>query len=280
MSTSPSRPPLHPMMWVAAASVTALSLAGVAKLTGLLPDTSHAPVAAPETVASAPATPPTPITPPTAGAAQATEPTPVASPQPQVVEPAPVAKKTERHEAPHTASKPAPAKEHTKHQVAAATPATAGNPPPTDAVPAPPPAGASAGPAHKVIETPPPAICRECGVIENVEAIQQKGEGSGLGAVGGAILGGVLGNQVGEGSGKKLARIGGAVLGGFAGNEVERRARTISHYQVTVRMDDGTRRVITEQSAPSWHVGDAVRVRDGEIVGAGQASASGRSSDF
>lgn len=278
MSTSPSRPPLHPMMWVAAASVTALSLAGVAKLTGLLPDTSHVPVAAPETVASVPATPLAPVTAPTANATPATEPAPVASPQPQAVEPAPVAKKAEHHEATHAAAKPA--MKHTKSQVAAATPATASNPPPVDAVPAPPPTGTSAGPTHKVVETPPPTICHECGVIENVEAIQQKGEGSGLGAVGGAILGGVLGNQVGEGSGKKLARIGGAVLGGFAGNEVERRARTISHYQVTVRMDDGTRRVITEQSAPSWRVGDPVRIRNGEIVGAGQTAPARGSNDF
>lgn len=278
MSTSPSRPPLHPMMWVAAASVTALSLAGVAKLTGLLPDTSHAPVTTPESVASAPASPPTPITAPSAVPNPATEPAPLTSVQPQPVEHAPAAKQAEHHEAPRVASKPV--KEHTKHQAAVATPATASNPPPADAVPAPPPASASSSPARKVIETPPPAICHECGVIENVEAIQQKGEGSGLGAVGGAILGGVLGNQVGEGSGKKLARIGGAVLGGFAGNEVERRARTISHYQVTVRMDDGTRRVITEQNAPSWRTGDAVRVRNGEIVGAAQGASGRSSADF
>ena len=76
----------------------------------------------------------------------------------------------------------------------------------------------------------------------------------------------VTGHQVGEGSGKQIARIGGAVLGGFAGNEAERRYRTISHYQITVRLDDGTRRVIEQQSAPAWHEGDAVRIRNGEIV--------------
>jgi hypothetical protein len=65
---------------------------------------------------------------------------------------------------------------------------------------------------------PPPAVTAGW---SSVEAVQQKGEGSGLGAVGGAILGGVLGHQVGEGSGKQIARIGGAVLGGLAGNEVE-----------------------------------------------------------
>ena len=33
-------PTLHPMLWLAAASVTAVSLAGVAKLAGVLPDFS------------------------------------------------------------------------------------------------------------------------------------------------------------------------------------------------------------------------------------------------
>lgn len=36
----------------------------------------------------------------------------------------------------------------------------------------------------------------------------------------GAVLGGLLGNQVGGGNGKKLATVAGVLLGGYAGNEV------------------------------------------------------------
>lgn len=36
----------------------------------------------------------------------------------------------------------------------------------------------------------------------------------------GAVLGGLLGNQVGGGNGKKLATVAGALFGGYAGNEV------------------------------------------------------------
>lgn len=36
----------------------------------------------------------------------------------------------------------------------------------------------------------------------------------------GAVIGGVLGNQVGGGNGKKLATVAGVLLGGYAGNEV------------------------------------------------------------
>ena len=266
MSTTPNRPGLHPALWVAAASVTAVSLAGVAKLTGLLPDFGAASHPAPEAVVSAPAalpTPPEPVPPTKLAVTEAAEPVATA---PAAVEPAPA--KAE-HREPAPTAKPAPVHRKPAPAVHRTTPAVAqGNPPPADAVPAPqdaPPPGERT--ARRTVETPPP-VCRDCGVIENVEAIQQKGEGSGLGAVGGAILGGVLGHQVGEGSGKQLARIGGAVLGGLAGNEAERRYRTVSHYQITVRLDDGTRRVIEQQSAPAWRVGDTVRIRNGEIQAA------------
>lgn len=36
----------------------------------------------------------------------------------------------------------------------------------------------------------------------------------------GAVVGGVLGNQIGGGNGKKLATVAGVLLGGYAGNEV------------------------------------------------------------
>ncbi|HEY1148278.1 MAG TPA: glycine zipper 2TM domain-containing protein [Pseudoduganella sp.] len=36
----------------------------------------------------------------------------------------------------------------------------------------------------------------------------------------GAVIGGVLGNQIGGGNGKKLATVAGVLLGGYAGNEV------------------------------------------------------------
>ena len=44
--------------------------------------------------------------------------------------------------------------------------------------------------------TPSKAICLDCGVIESTRETSHKGEGSGLGAVGGAVVGGLIGNQV------------------------------------------------------------------------------------
>ncbi|MEK7438180.1 MAG: glycine zipper 2TM domain-containing protein [Pseudomonadota bacterium] len=109
------------------------------------------------------------------------------------------------------------------------------------------------------------AKCAECGVIESVREIASKGAGSGLGAVGGAVVGGLLGNQVGGGRGQDVMTVVGVVGGAVAGNEVEKRVNATKSYAVTVRMNDGSSRVISEASAPSWRNGDKVKIVNGAI---------------
>lgn len=109
------------------------------------------------------------------------------------------------------------------------------------------------------------AKCAECGVIESVREIDEKGKGSGLGAVGGAVVGGLLGNQVGAGRGKDAMTVVGAVGGAVAGNEVEKRVKASKRYEVTVRLSDGSSRVISEAGQPTWHTGDKVKIVNGVI---------------
>jgi outer membrane lipoprotein SlyB len=110
-----------------------------------------------------------------------------------------------------------------------------------------------------------PMKCTDCGVIESTREVSTRGEASGLGAVGGAVVGGVLGNQVGSGSGKQIATVVGAVGGVIAGNEIEKRVKATKSYEVTVRFDDGSSRVLTQSAAPSWGAGDRVRIVDGAL---------------
>jgi outer membrane lipoprotein SlyB len=114
------------------------------------------------------------------------------------------------------------------------------------------------------------SVCATCGKVESVTAVKQKGEGTGLGVVGGAVVGGLLGSQVGGGGGKSVATVLGAVGGGVAGNEVEKRSRATTTYQVRVRMDDGSVRTVTQATAPA--VGQKVTV-EGSTLRA-QASTS------
>jgi outer membrane lipoprotein SlyB len=158
--------------------------------------------------------------------------------------------------------------------------------------PAPPPAkpaarpkthAANRTPSQEVASSAPPmdqsgtpvALCPSCGVVESVRTVQAQGEGTGVGAVAGGVLGGVLGHQVGRGSGNTLATIAGAAAGGYAGHQVEKNVRTATQYQITVHMDDGSRRTLTRKEAPQWRQGDRVEVApDGELSAAPPASSS------
>ena len=131
---------------------------------------------------------------------------------------------------------------------------------------------AKSEPRHetRVAVAPPPpavvaAICRDCGVIQDVRTVEKAGQASGVGAVGGAVLGGVLGHQVGSGRGKDVATVLGALGGAFGGNQVEKEVKKEKEYQIVVRYDDGTTGTITQSTQPSWHRGDRVKVINGAI---------------
>ena len=55
------------------------------------------------------------------------------------------------------------------------------------------------------------------------------------------------------------------VAGGLAGNEIEKRVKTVKSYEVTVRLEDGSSRVVREATLPAWHAGDRVKLVDGAI---------------
>ena len=101
------------------------------------------------------------------------------------------------------------------------------------------------------VSHPHAATCSGCGVVESVAPVRQNGDGTGLGAVTGGVLGAVAGNQVGGGNGKKAMAVLGAVGGGFAGNEVEKRVRGHTVYSVRVRMNDGTTRWLQRERPPA-----------------------------
>jgi len=111
-----------------------------------------------------------------------------------------------------------------------------------------------------------PYVCADCGVIDAINVVEQKGEGSWMGKAGGAVVGGLIGTQVGNGRGKTVATVAGAVGGALLGNEIEKRVRTTKQYNVSVRMDDGNFKTFNFDSAPTFAVGEKVRVLDGRIL--------------
>ena len=116
-------------------------------------------------------------------------------------------------------------------------------------------------PTHMWQDTHSKATCAECGVIQSTGEIVQLGEGGAIDIVGGAVVGGLIGNQVGTGRGKDIATVAGAE----AGNEIQTRVDTTKHYEIVVRFDDGSSRAFTETDQTAWRAGDHVKVTNGVI---------------
>jgi outer membrane lipoprotein SlyB len=138
-------------------------------------------------------------------------------------------------------------------------------PPPQGNVP-PPSYGPPPGYAPPPGVEPPRPICYDCGVIESVREIEKKGEGTGLGAVAGGVAGGLLGHQTGGGHGRDAMTVLGAVGGAFAGNAIEKNVKKVKSYEISIRFEDGSIRLMTQDNPPPWRSGDRVRLMNGVIT--------------
>jgi uncharacterized protein YcfJ len=200
---------IHPLMATAAGSVIVLSLVGTAAITGILPSSNSAPQAQPAALTSSQASPAyagalapaaAPGVPMVAGAAaQGAQPVPVgytqqgapiyaqapaamyAQPAMAAEQPAPAPVVIKETK---TIIKEVPAK-HVVHHPRAAQSSYASRDPYYEPAPAPRPAPQ---PNYMAIGT-------------------------------GAVVGGLLGNQVGSGNGRKLATVAGIIGGGYLGNQ-------------------------------------------------------------
>ena len=62
------------------------------------------------------------------------------------------------------------------------------------------------------------------------------------------------------------ATIAGAGGGAYAGHQIEKNVKKHTVHRVTLRMDDGSLRTVSQREAPVYAVGDRVRVSNGRIT--------------
>jgi outer membrane lipoprotein SlyB len=218
---------LHPLLQAAAVSLIVFSAVGVAAITGLIPTSKGS------------AKDETPV-----AAAQAPVLAAEAPPQTQTLPEAP----------------PPPAKKPAKKRAVHSAPRTLPAP-----APAPAPATVTYEPVAQAVEAPAPAVKPgQLGYVESVREVVQDGDAKGVGAVAGGVVGAVLGHQLKHDS--KLVTLVGGAAGAFIGNEAEKRQRATRHWELTVRLDDGTIQKVRSDAAPFWHQGDRVRLLDGKLV--------------
>ena len=107
------------------------------------------------------------------------------------------------------------------------------------------------------------SMCTTCGVVSATRVETRQGEAGPTGVVGGAVLGGALGHQMGGGSGKTAMTVLGAVGGGVAGHAVEKKIKQTQVWITTVTLKDGSIRSYEAKADPELRAGDVVKIEDG-----------------
>ncbi|HEX3382915.1 MAG TPA: glycine zipper 2TM domain-containing protein [Paraburkholderia sp.] len=102
------------------------------------------------------------------------------------------------------------------------------------------------------------------GTVDSVRAVRistNNGQPSGVGALGGAALGALAGSSIGGGRGSVATGIVGGIGGAVAGNAVENRVAMRDGLEITVRLDNGDMRAITQTATGEiFRAGDRVRL--------------------
>lgn len=121
------------------------------------------------------------------------------------------------------------------------------------------PATAAVGisrPAASALQVAQASGCRNCGVVQSVEAVQRRGQPRGMagtqvtpGMAIGGVVGGLLGNQVGHGNGRAAATVLGAAGGAYAGHAIEKNRVRYTAYVMHIRMQDGSMRTVEQRGA-------------------------------
>lgn len=244
--------PTHPLLLVAAASVTLFSLAGVGALAGWLPGPA-APNGSPSELAAQ-------------STAIAAAPIParqrIAVPQKA---PKPIAQSVAHALVGEHRNATEPV---ATHRAVAAAPAygTAAPTPSYSAVSPAPTFSTAPQEATYRVAAAQPLICGECGVVETVREVAVEPKGSGGGAIAGGLVGGLIANQIGKGSTRSIATVLGAAGGAYAGNYIEKSMKESKRYEVLVRFEDDSRRSFSSETPPAWQSGDRVRLQNGLLT--------------
>jgi outer membrane lipoprotein SlyB len=102
------------------------------------------------------------------------------------------------------------------------------------------------------------------GVVESVRQVTIEAPKSGVGTLAGGAIGGVAGSNIGGGNrGSAVGTILGAVAGGIAGNAIEQGATRKPGLEITVKLDSGELRAITQAADESFRPGERVRLLSG-----------------
>ena len=122
-------------------------------------------------------------------------------------------------------------------------------------------------------DTPPVAYSRNLqpgyGSVYAIDLIRPERDSSiGIGAIAGAVIGGLIGHQVGEGNGNTAATVIGAAGGALIGHQIEKQNQPQGdQFRLIIRMESGSYQTLIQSTDfVDLRVGDRLHIDNGGAV--------------
>ena len=100
----------------------------------------------------------------------------------------------------------------------------------------------------------------ESGIVENVEKVTLRKDGTIVGTAGGSVIGGIAGSTIGGGKGKVLATAAGVIIGGVLGSWLETAVTDREALKLIIRLDNGQKVAIVQEADIPFRAGERVNV--------------------
>jgi len=120
---------------------------------------------------------------------------------------------------------------------------------------------------------PPVAYSRDLypgyGTVQAIDLIRPEHDnGIGVGAIAGAVIGGLIGHQVGEGNGNTAATVIGAAGGALIGHQIEKQNQQQGdQFRLTIRMENGAYQTLIQNTDfVDLRIGDRLYIDNGGAV--------------
>ena len=100
----------------------------------------------------------------------------------------------------------------------------------------------------------------EEGIVESTEPATIRKDGTVVGTIGGAVIGGIAASTLGGGKGRDIFTTGGIILGSLLGDLFEKGVTDQNAFKIVVKLDNGQKIVIVQKADVTFEKGERVNV--------------------
>ena len=100
----------------------------------------------------------------------------------------------------------------------------------------------------------------EEGIVESTEPATIRKDGTVVGTIGGAVIGGIAASTLGGGKGRDIFTTGGIILGSLLGDLFEKGVTDQNAFKIVVKLNSGQKIVIVQKADVTFEKGERVNV--------------------